>query len=126
MSETVAFFGHKNRLKAATLPTNARPSGLFGLPTLRDARGTAQRQEECRMGLRLRTAKRRQLVQGVLDLIAATAVIWIVSLLASAHHGKTFVLLTITVAAITACNLAFLRHLRRAYASPRRGVWRRV
>jgi hypothetical protein len=34
-------------------------------------------------------------------------------------------LLSITFAAIAAFNLAFLRHLRRVYASPRRGVWRR-
>jgi hypothetical protein len=36
-----------------------------------------------------------------------------------------FVLLSITVAAIAAFNLAFWRHLRRVYASQRRGVWRR-
>ena len=34
-------------------------------------------------------------------------------------------LLSLTLAAIFALNLAFWRHLRRVYASPRRGVWRR-
>jgi hypothetical protein len=34
-------------------------------------------------------------------------------------------LLSIAFAGIAALNLAFWRHLRRAYASPRRGVWRR-
>ena len=34
-------------------------------------------------------------------------------------------LLSLAVAAITAFNLAFLRHLRRVYASPRRSGWRR-
>jgi hypothetical protein len=35
------------------------------------------------------------------------------------------VMLSITLAAIAAFNLAFSRHLRRVYASQRRGVWRR-
>ena len=34
-------------------------------------------------------------------------------------------LLSLAFAAIVACNLAFWRHLRRVYASPRRSVWRR-
>jgi len=34
-------------------------------------------------------------------------------------------LLSLVFAAILACNLAFFRHLRRVYASPRRSVWRR-
>jgi hypothetical protein len=34
-------------------------------------------------------------------------------------------LLSLTFAGLLALNLAFWRHLRRAYASPRRGVWRR-
>lgn len=34
-------------------------------------------------------------------------------------------LFSIALAAIVAFNLAFWRHLRRAYASPRRSVWRR-
>jgi hypothetical protein len=77
------------------------------------------------MRLKLRAAKRRQLVQGTLDLLACLALIWIVSFTSSVHHGKVFLLFSLAVAGITACNLAFLRHLRRAYASPRRGVWRR-
>ena len=78
------------------------------------------------MKLRLRAARRRELVRSTIDLTACAAVIWAVSLMASAHHGKTFIFLTLAVAGITACNLAFFRHLRRAYASPRRGVWRRA
>jgi hypothetical protein len=35
------------------------------------------------------------------------------------------VLLSLAFAAILALNLAFWRHLRRVYASPRRSVWRR-
>jgi len=38
---------------------------------------------------------------------------------------QALALLSIAFAAIAALNLAFLRHLRRAYASPRRSVWRR-
>lgn len=34
-------------------------------------------------------------------------------------------LLSLALAAIVAFNLAFWRHLRRVYASPRRNVWRR-
>jgi len=34
-------------------------------------------------------------------------------------------LLSIAFAALFACNLAFWRHLRRVYASPRRSTWRR-
>jgi len=77
------------------------------------------------MRIKLRTAKRRELVRSTIDLVASAVVIWIVSVAAAVHHGKIFILLTIAVAGLTACNLAFLRHLRRAYASPRRGVWRR-
>ena len=40
-------------------------------------------------------------------------------------HTRTLILLRLTFAGLAACNLAFLRHLRRAYASPRRSVWRR-
>jgi len=39
---------------------------------------------------------------------------------------QELILLSLAFAAIVACNLAFWRHLRRVYASPRRGVWRRV
>ena len=78
------------------------------------------------MGFKLRAATRRQLVRGTLDLLACLTLIWAFSLVWHTHHGKVFFLLSLAVASITACNLAFLRHLRRAYASPRRGVWRRV
>ena len=40
-------------------------------------------------------------------------------------HTRTLILLSLTFAGLAACNLGFLRHLRRAYASPRRSVWRR-
>jgi hypothetical protein len=78
------------------------------------------------MRLRLRTAKQRQLLRGSLDLLACLTLFWVLSLAWHTHHGKVFFLLSLAVASLTACNLAFLRHLRRAYASPRRGVWRRV
>jgi hypothetical protein len=77
------------------------------------------------MRLKLRAAKRRLLARGTFDLLAAMAVIWLLTLPFHTHHGRVFFLLSLAIAGITACNLAFLRHLRRAYASPRRGVWRR-
>ena len=40
-------------------------------------------------------------------------------------HTRTLILLSVAFAGLAASNLAFLRHLRRAYASPRRSVWRR-
>jgi hypothetical protein len=40
-------------------------------------------------------------------------------------HTRTLALLSLAFAGLAASNLAFLRHLRRAYASPRRSVWRR-
>ena len=39
------------------------------------------------------------------------------------HHAR--LLLSVALAGIFAVNLGFWRHLRRVYASPRRGVWRR-
>jgi hypothetical protein len=39
--------------------------------------------------------------------------------------GQALLLLSLAFAAIAAFNLGFWRHLRRAYASPRRSVWRR-
>lgn len=45
---------------------------------------------------------------------------------APAQRNKELGLLSVAVATIAAFNLAFWRHLRRAYASPRRSVWRRV
>lgn len=41
------------------------------------------------------------------------------------NHTRSMLLLSVTFAALAALNLAFWRHLRRVYASPRRGVWRR-
>jgi hypothetical protein len=37
----------------------------------------------------------------------------------------TYVLLSLWVSALAALDLGLWRHLRRAYASPRRGTWRR-
>ena len=42
-----------------------------------------------------------------------------------ALDAVAWVLLSLAFAALVACNLAFWRHLRRVYASPRRSVWRR-
>jgi hypothetical protein len=42
-----------------------------------------------------------------------------------AGREQALLLLSLAFAAILACNLAFWRHLRRVYASPRRSVWRR-
>ena len=44
---------------------------------------------------------------------------------AQAGQQHALALLSIAFAAIFACNLAFWRHLRRVYASPRRSAWRR-
>ena len=41
------------------------------------------------------------------------------------ERTRTLILLSLAFAGLTSLNLAFLRHLRRAYASPRRSVWRR-
>jgi hypothetical protein len=68
---------------------------------------------------------RQGLIRSFTDFGLAMGFIWLISLGTPAHHGRTFVFLSLTVAATAALNLAFLRHLRRVYASPRRGVWRR-
>jgi len=44
---------------------------------------------------------------------------------AQAGQEHALTLLSLAFAAIVACNLAFWRHLRRVYASPRRSTWRR-
>ena len=44
---------------------------------------------------------------------------------AQTSPGQARVLLSVAFALIVAINLGFWRHLRRVYASPRRGVWRR-
>lgn len=62
----------------------------------------------------------------LIDITLVMLVIWLVSLGTAVHHGVTFILFSLTVATITALDLAFWRHLRRVYASPRRGVWRRA
>jgi hypothetical protein len=74
--------------------------------------------------LRWGTAQRGLRV--LIDISAVMLVIWLVSLGTAVHHGITFIFFSLTVATIAALDLAFWRHLRRAYASPRRGVWRRV
>jgi hypothetical protein len=40
-------------------------------------------------------------------------------------RDQALALLSVAFAAMAALNLAFWRHLRRVYASPRRSVWRR-
>jgi hypothetical protein len=44
---------------------------------------------------------------------------------AQTRPDHALLLLSFAFAAIAALNLGFWRHLRRAYASPRRSVWRR-
>jgi hypothetical protein len=44
---------------------------------------------------------------------------------AQASSGQSLGLLSLAFAFLATLNLAIWRHLRRAYASPRRGVWRR-
>lgn len=58
-------------------------------------------------------------------LVGAPSLIISESPAAYAARQQSLVLASIAFAAIVACNLAFWRHLRRAYASPRRRVWRR-
>ena len=41
------------------------------------------------------------------------------------NERQSLGLLSLAFALLVALNLAIWRHLRRAYASPRRGVWRR-
>ena len=43
----------------------------------------------------------------------------------SPNDRQSMGLLSLAFALLAALNLAIWRHLRRAYASPRRGVWRR-
>jgi hypothetical protein len=62
----------------------------------------------------------------LIDITFVMLVIWLVSLGTAVHHGVTFILFSLTVATIAALDLAFWRHLRRVYASPRRGMWRRA
>jgi uncharacterized membrane protein len=68
---------------------------------------------------------RQGVIRAFTDFSLAMGLIWLISLGTPAHHGRTFVFLSLTVAAMAALDLAFLRHLRRVYASPRRSVWRR-
>jgi uncharacterized membrane protein len=72
-----------------------------------------------------RTGLRQELIRTGADFGLAMGLIWLIALGRPAHDGATFVFLTLTVAATAALDLAFLRHLRRVYASPRRSVWRR-
>jgi hypothetical protein len=67
----------------------------------------------------------RHFLRFIGDFALAMLAIWLLSLAAAVHHGRTFLLFSLIVAAIATLDLAFLRHLRRADASPRRGVWRR-
>ena len=69
---------------------------------------------------------RRKLLRGLADFVFVFTICWTIAFAAATSYGRTFLLLSLTVAVMAAFNLAFLRHLRRVYASPRRGVWRRV
>ena len=69
---------------------------------------------------------RREVARGAADFVFALAIIWTIALVTAPSYGKAFFVLSLTIAGMAAFNLAFLRHLRRVYASPRRGVWRRV
>jgi hypothetical protein len=68
---------------------------------------------------------RRELVRSVADFGLVMGLVWLLSLAAAIHHGRTFFVVSLSIATMAALDLAFLRHLRRVYASPRRGVWRR-
>jgi hypothetical protein len=74
----------------------------------------------------LRDSGRRQLAHSAGDFLLALILFWCLALAVSAGHDKLFISLSLIFAAMATLNLAFLRHLRRVYASPRRGVWRRV
>ena len=108
-----------------TLPTQARPSGLLGLGSAGGQVDGLQRERLREMNRNSQIGLRQGLIRACTDFGLAMGLIWLVSLGTPAHHGRTFVFLSLTVAATAALNLAFLRHLRRVYASQRRGVWRR-
>ncbi len=69
-----------------------------------------------------RTTVWRELIRSAADFGLAMGLIWLLSLAAAVHHGEAFVILSLSIAATAALDLAFLRHLRRVYASPRRNV----
>jgi hypothetical protein len=91
-----AVSGSDIRAHAVSLPTIASEANL------REAATPSRIQADA--------AESRRLVHGVAK--------------AEADRGQAL-LLSLAFAAILACNLAFWRHLRRVYASPRRSVWRR-
>jgi hypothetical protein len=68
---------------------------------------------------------RRELVRSIADFGLVVGLVWLLSMATAIHHGRTFVAVSLSLAAMASLDLAFLRHLRRVYASPRRGVWRR-
>lgn len=72
------------------------------------------------------SSMRRTFMRSAADFVLALALFWAISLATGASHGRTIFLLSLTVAGMATFNLGFLRHLRRVYASQRRGVWRRV
>jgi hypothetical protein len=94
----LAVGGSHTRAHAVTLPTIAKEAALFD--DTASSRATI-----------LRAAESRHAVHGIHR--------------AQAGQEYAFALLSIAFAALVACNLAFWRHLRRVYASPRRSVWRR-
>jgi hypothetical protein len=68
---------------------------------------------------------RCELVRSIADFGLVVGLVWLLSMATAIHHGRTFVAASLSIAAMASLDLAFLRHLRRVYASPRRGVWRR-
>lgn len=71
------------------------------------------------------TNLRRELARSIADFAVVMGLVWLLSMATAIHHGRTFVVVSLSIAAMASLDLAFLRHLRRVYASPRRGVWRR-
>src|SRR5262249_36439199 len=119
------FFRPQESAEAATMPTIARPSDLLGWYRVGGRADGQAAGKGCGMKRYLQRLFRHELTRAVTDFGLAMGLIWLISLGTTAHHGKTFLLLSLTVASMVALDLAFLRHLRRVYASPRRGVWRR-
>lgn len=78
------------------------------------------------MKIDLRSGRLAQVARLAADFALAMGVIWLIPLITPVYHERTFLMFSLATAAIATLDLAFLRHLRRAYASQRRSVWRRV
>jgi hypothetical protein len=73
-----------------------------------------------------RAAMRPELVRSTIDFVLLLALFWTMFWAISPANATSYALLSLSAASMVTFNLAFLRHLRRVYASPRRGVWRRA